>query len=460
MPHFEKSSLIHLSPQDVYDWHTRPHAFYRLIPPWERVDVVAPPRTIENGSEVITRMKIGPTFVTWVGRHYDVKPGFHFCDELIEGPFKSWKHRHKFEAAIGGCRMIDAIDYELPLWPLSAPGKTFVESKLRRLFDYRHTVVRNDLSLIRKYSHQPKKILITGGTGLIGSALIHLLRSLGHKIIRLARNPHSHHEEQTIRWNFEDPLKLEKHLSDPIDAVIHLAGESIAANRWSDSTKRLIAESRKRPTKLLSEAIARLPTKPQVFISASATGYYPSSDTVCDEEGIPGDSFLSQVCIDWEASANAAREAGIRTLHPRIGIVLTPAGGALAKMILPFQAGLGSVLGDGKQFWSWISIDDLLYGIVHCLETQELSGPINFSSPMPITNQVFSETLASVLNRRLGPRAPKAAVKLMAGEMADELLFASRGVKPKKLLESGFNFSFPDLDSALRHTLGRLKEDQ
>ena len=297
-------------------------------------------------------------------------------------------------------------------------------------------------------------IAVTGGSGLIGTALIqHLMR--GHyRITRLVRHSAGPGE---LQW---DPAgqRLDPAALEGIDAVIHLAGENVGA-RWTAARKRRIRESRVSGTRLLSETIARLGRPPRVLVSASAVGIYGDrGDEILTEASAPGDAssdFLVSVSQQWEAAADAARTAGVRAVHPRFGVVLSPAGGALKKMLLPFRLGLGSQVGRGSQWLSWISIDDAVGVVHHALETDTLRGPVNAVAPNPVTNRDFTRTLGRVLQRPTPFTAPAGALRLVLGEMAEETLLASARVLPAGLLRSGYEFHHPDLESALRHVLGK-----
>jgi len=245
-----------------------------------------------------------------------------------------------------------------------------------------------------------------------------------------------------------------------IDAVIHLAGETIA-QRWSSEAKRRIRDSRVEGTRLLSEALAKMPAPPKVLICASATGFYGDrGEEWLDEKSTSGRGFLPEVCQEWESAANPARARGIRVVHLRLGIVLTPKGGALARMLPPFRSGIGGRLGDGRSYWSWIALDDLLEAIQRALADASLQGPVNVVSPNPVTNAEFTKTLGRVLNRPRILPVPRFAVELLFGEMGREAILSSFRVKPTKLIESGFRFRFPDLESALRHLLGGMGREQ
>jgi hypothetical protein len=246
-----------------------------------------------------------------------------------------------------------------------------------------------------------------------------------------------------------DAAALEGH-----DAVVHLAGENIS-QRWTAKQKSKILESRIRSTRLLVEALARLTNPPNVLVSASAIGYYGNrGDEILQEDSAAGIGFLPEVCREWEAATQPAAEAGIRVVNLRFGLILSPGGGALAKMFLPFKMGVGGVLGSGRQYWSWISIDDIIGVIHHALRNESLQGPVNAVSPNPVTNREFTKILGHVLKRPTLFPVPAFTLRLVFGEMADEMLLASARVQPAKLLNSGYDFRYPELEGALRHLLG------
>ncbi|MFM9966264.1 MAG: TIGR01777 family oxidoreductase [Planctomycetaceae bacterium] len=296
-------------------------------------------------------------------------------------------------------------------------------------------------------------ILVTGSTGLVGSAVVQFLTTGGHRVLRLVRIAPRNADE--IAWNPTagtiDADKLEG-----VDAVVHLAGDNIAHGRWSAAKKARIRDSRVLGTRLLSTALAKLNRKPRVFVCASAIGYYGHrGDEVMTESSPPGLTFISTVCRDWEAATEPARQAGIRVVNLRIGVVLTPRGGALAKMLTPFKLCVGGVVGTGRQYWSWIALDDVVGAIHHAITHDELSGPVNAVSPEPLANAAFTKILGRVLHRPTIAPLPAFVVKLMLGEMGDELLLASTRVLPNRLQETGYQFRCPTLEGALRHVLGR-----
>ena len=296
------------------------------------------------------------------------------------------------------------------------------------------------------------KILVSGSSGLIGSALVPFLTVAGHRVSRLVR---SQAGGDQVAWEPEAG-RIDAAGLEGFEATVHLAGENIAGGRWTGERKAKIRDSRVKGTRLLSESLARLSQPPQVLVCASAIGYYGDrGDELLREESPPGSGFLPEVCREWEAATQPAREKGIRVANLRIGMVLSAAGGALAKMLLPFKLGAGGVIGSGRQYMSWIAIDDVVGAIDHVLGNASLAGPVNTVSPHPVTNHEFTKTLGRVLSRPTWFPLPASAARLAFGEMADELLLASQRVQAAKLVSSGYKFQFPELERALKHVLGK-----
>lgn len=294
------------------------------------------------------------------------------------------------------------------------------------------------------------KVLISGSSGLVGSNLTCYLEYQGHQVYKLVRSV-KNLDSKSIYWDPEAAI-LEAEELEGFDVVVHLAGENIANKRWTEAQKAKIKDSRIKSTRLLSYTLAELKQKPRVFISASAIGYYADRPfETLYEHSYPIDGiFISETCRQWEESAHAAREAGIRVVHPRFGIILSKEGGALSKLLLPFSLGLGGDVGSGKQFMSWISLEDVIYGLYFLINNHEVSGPVNFTSPNPATNGYFTKTLAKVLKRPALAPLPSFLAKIIFGEMADALLLASAKVKPKVLEDAGYKFSYPRLEEAFR----------
>lgn len=301
-------------------------------------------------------------------------------------------------------------------------------------------------------SDRRQRVAVTGASGLVGSALAAALTREGHEVVPLVRRPA---REQEIAW---DPMKgqLDRDRLEGVDAVVHLAGESIASGRWTPARKEAIRSSRVEGTRVIAEGLAGLSRPPRVLVCASAIGYYGErGDAVLTEQSGPGEGFLPEVCRAWEDAAEPARAAGIRVVHLRLGTVLAQHGGALPRMLLPFTLGLGGVIGSGRQWLSWIELGDLVGAIRHAIATEALAGAVNATAPQPVTNAEFTRVLAKVLERPAFFPLPEAMVRLVFGELADALLLQSARVVPARLQETGFAFTHPDLESALRCALGR-----
>jgi uncharacterized protein (TIGR01777 family) len=300
------------------------------------------------------------------------------------------------------------------------------------------------------------KIIVTGASGLVGSALVPALMAEGHQVTTLVRRVSKHKPQADVtevEWEPTtgqlDAARLVGH-----DAAVHLAGEPIAAGRWTDAKKQRIRASRVESTRLLADTLARLQTRPRVLVCASAIGYYGNRDAeVLTEESAPGTDFLSEVCRAWEAAAEPARAAGIRTVHLRIGIVLSKEGGALAQMLTPFQLGIGGPIGNGRHYMSWLALDDAVGMIEHALTDEHLAGPVNAVTPQPVTNSEFAKTMGRVLGRPALLPMPAFALRFALGEMADALLLSSARVAPERLQAAGYQFKYPQLEGALRHVL-------
>jgi uncharacterized protein (TIGR01777 family) len=297
------------------------------------------------------------------------------------------------------------------------------------------------------------RILASGVSGPIGAALLPTLRGSGAHVTRLTRtgSGHAGQEEQEIPWDPVQPLPV--NALSGFDAVIHLAGESIVG-RWSETKKKKIRDSRVIGTQNIAQALARAKDKPHVFICSSAIGYYGNrGDELLNEQSAPGSGFLADVCQEWEAATRAASEAGIPTVLMRTGVVLSPKGGALGKMLPPFKIGVGGKVGNGQQWMSWIDVQDLVGAIHHILKSDLLSGPVNMVAPRPVTNDEFTKTLAGVLKRPAIIPVPEFAVKLAFGEMGETVLLGSQRVEPAQLVMSGYPFRFRTLRESLVNTL-------
>ena len=456
MATFVRRGLFRGRLEEVFAWHERPGAFARLNPPWEPVKVLRSDNSIRDGARVTISVPAGPgplrhLRLPWTVEHRDYIEHRQFRDVQVHGPFAKWEHTHRFESAGGEETILeDRIEYALPL-PLAA-GTGVVRRKLGRLFTYRHAILAQDLALFAALpAARPLTVLVSGATGLVGQALEALLTVAGHRVIRLGRAGGA----DTIRW---DPLRGEIELPKSIrlDAVVHLAGENIAGGTWSGARKERIRRSRVEGTRLLVAALKELPERPTRFISASAVGFYGSrGDEVLTEASTPGTGFLAGVTQEWEAEARAAEAAGMTWCSLRFGVILSPLGGALGKMLPAFLAGAGGPLGAGEQYMSWISLDDALGAIYRALIDPRCTGVINVTAPTPVTNAEFTSTLGRVLRRPTFLRVPATALKALLGELAEEALLASTRAVPERLSGLGHTFFHPELEGALRHILGR-----
>ena len=454
MPIYRHRTHYPASTSEVFAWHTRPGAFERLSPPWVKVRVIRRDGGIHDGGTVLLGIKQGPTEVKWEVKHTAFEQDSLFRDEQVEGPFERWVHSHHFiPADDGGCFLEDEVEW-VP--PLGAAGRLFAEGflerELERLFTFRHRRLLNDLTLHNRYEGEPLHVVLTGGSGLIGTALTNFLESGGHRVTALRRGKGGDGEPV---WDPEGET-LDPGVFENADAVVHLAGESLSAFRWTDEKKDRILKSRREGTALISRTLASMARPPQVFVSASAVGYYGNrGNDVMNEGSQPGSGFLAMVCREWEGATGKARKAGIRVVNLRTGFVISPLGPGLGKMLPPFKAGLGGRIGSGRQYISWIDLDDQIGLLHHALTRPGVAGPLNATAPNPVPNSGFTDTLGRVLGRPTVVPLPAFAVRGMLGEMGAELLLNGARAVPEKAEDTGYEFLFPELEESLRHQLGR-----
>lgn len=439
---FVHSSVLAAPIEDVFAWHERPGALSRLMPPWQPVRLVREATSLAHGQAVLAL----PLGLRWVAQHSELDPPNRFVDELTSLPPLRWKHRHEFTETERfeerRTRLTDRVDTWLPA------------AVLRPMFRYRHRQLADDLATHRWAAERGVgrlTVAITGASGLVGTALAALLTTGGHRVVRLVR--HDPHGPDERRWEPDAPAA---DLLTGVDAVVHLAGASIAG-RFTDSHKQAVRESRLGPTRRLAELLANTTDRPGVLVSASAIGFYGADrgDEDLTEDSERGDGFLADVVTGWEDATEPARQAGVRVVTVRTGIVQSPRGGVLRLQWPMFAAGLGGRLGDGQQWLSWIGIDDLIDVYHRAIVDDRLSGPVNAVAPQPLRNNDYTKVLANVLRRpaifpvpSLGPRV------LLGDEGASELAMASQRVLPSRLLATGYRFRHPRLDPALRHLLG------
>lgn len=453
MPTFSHRSTLPFPPKAVFDYHTRPGALRRLIPPWTDVRIEQEPASLRDGSRAVVHLRLGPIRKRWVAEHFGYEEGRQFCDRQVEGPFAAWTHTHRVEPASSPTTSVlsDQIDYRLPT-SLTAAGSR-VRSELARSFAFRHR--RTGFDLVRQQAHAkaaPLRIAMTGASGAIGSSLAPFLTVAGHTVVSLLRRTPTTPLE--VEWDPQTGAFDESRLG-ACDAVVHLAGKGIAT-RWTDAAKREIRQSRVDATRRLCEHLARLEHKPRVLICASAIGYYGDrGEEVLTEDSAPGSGWLEQTCLDWENACQPARDAGIRVVNLRTGVVLAARHGALAKMLTPAKLGVAGRVGSGLQWMPWIAMEDEI-GIIHeAIHRDDWAGPINAVAGS-VRQVDFIRTLGKVLARPTIAPLPAAMVRLLFGEMGRELLLGSTRVQPTRLKAAGFEWMLPDLEEALRFELGRL----
>ena len=442
------ASIVDHPLDEVWAWHARPGAMRRLVPPWQPMRIVQETESLANGQAILGL----PGGLRWIAQHdpagYD--PPHQFIDVLSSDGLMTlpprvigwWRHTHRFSDAGGGrTRMHDDVD-------TTVPG-----AALRSTFAYRHRQVAEDLAAHRDAAHAGAGSLVvamTGASGLVGTALSAFLSTGGHRVIRLVRRDPAGADERL--W---DPNNPAADLLDGVDAVVHLAGESIAG-RFTAAHRRAIRDSRIEPTRRLAGVAAATPGL-KAFVSASAIGYYgyDRGDEILDENSSRGDGFLADVVADWEDAAAPAGDGGARVVTVRTGIVQAADGGTL-KLLRPlFAAGLGGRLGSGKQWLSWIGIDDLLDVYHRAIYDSRLSGPVNAVAPNPVRNAEYTAALAETLHRPARVPVPSIGPRLLLGKQgARELAEANQRVEPAALIALGHRFRQAGLEDALAHQLG------
>ncbi|EME52942.1 TIGR01777 family oxidoreductase [Amycolatopsis decaplanina] len=435
------SSVVDAAQDEVFAWHARPGAIQRLTPPWQPIRVGAEAESLRDGRAEL----VFPGGIVWIAAHdgSEYTPPCQFVDRL-DSPVLSallrWRHTHRFAAVgVDSTRVTDMVDTPVP-----APF-------LRSMFIYRHRQLAADLAAQRRYRSDPLTVGMTGSGGLVGTALTAFLTTAGHRVVKFVRRPICGPGERT--WDPADPAA---DLLDGVDVVVHLAGEPIAG-RFTDRHRRAVRDSRVHPTRALAELAARTTNGPRAFISASAIGFYGAAhaDEIQTEASARGEGFLADVVADWEAAAAPASAAGIRVAHVRTGLVLSPRGGVLRLQHALFAAGLGGRLGTGRQWMSWIGLDDLTDIYTRVITDDTIAGPVNAVAPEPVRNADYTRALGRVLKRPTLLRVPEAGPRLLLGrDGARELALASHHVRPERLMDHGHTFRHPKIADALAHLFG------
>ena len=455
---YVRSSTMPVPARELADWHFRSGAIDRLIPPWECVEILERPGAMADGAVARFRMRKFGVGIEWVARHHDVQPGRSFSDTQVRGPFASWVHRHSFLPEGDAASMLeDRVEYRLPGGALGAAlGGGKVAGDLERMFAWRHARTRHDLHHHAPFLGERLRVAVSGTNGLVGGSLVPFLTTGGHDVRRIVRGTPDP-ARGDVAW---DPRAgtFDARALEGLDAVVHLAGAGIADGRWTEARKREIVDSRVGPTAALARTLAGLRQKPRVLVCASAIGWYGDrpGPAAVDESSPRGDGFLPETCEAWERATDVARDAGIRVVNLRIGIVLSARGGALAKLLPPFRGGLGGAVGSGEQGMSWIDLDDLL-GALRLVLSTGVQGPVNAVAPEPCSNRAFGQALGRAICRPAVAPLPAAAVRAMFGEMGERLLLEGAFVRPARLAELGFRWTLPDLEHAFRFETGRMK---
>jgi uncharacterized protein len=433
-------SPMPVSTRELFDWHGRPGAFERLNPPFDPAEIIERSGGLAPGARTVVRVRLGLLPRTFVAVHTAMDEGRSFTDRQESGPFARWEHVHRMVPdGSDRAHLEDDIRYALPLGPLGRLGAGVMREKLESLFAYRHALTAADLARHAELPGPSLRVGITGSHGLIGDALAHFLTTGGHVVVRLGRG--------------ESAGEV-----DGLDAVVNLAGTNVGEGRWTAARKRGILESRVRTTEALVAGILRAGHRPSVLVNGSGTSFYGDrGEAPVDESSSRGTGFLAEVVEAWEAATRPAEEAGVRVVRLRTGPVLSPNGGALAKMLPVFKAGAGGRIGSGRQLFSWIALEDVIGAIHFALRTQSFQGVANLTAPEPVTNAGFTHVLGRVLHRPTVASVPAPVIRAIFGEMGQESVLSGANVVPRTLLDAGFRFRWPGLENALRFCLGKAR---
>ena len=472
---FESTLEVSVPVEKLFSWHENPGAFERLTPSFDPVKVSKRMGGVDGGTVYID-MKAGPIPLTWVAQHHSYKKNVQFLEDQTSGPFVgplpfwngTWHHQHLFKKVDSKNSIVtDRLNYDFPMDPFgSIFGSWYTKKRLKQMFAYRRNITENDLYEQSKYKGKSLDIAVTGGSGLVGAELMPYLTTAGHKVENIVRGRPKKGE---LGWNLQKGTisNLEGK-----DAVVHLAGEPInkpiagvVPIPWTKWKRKEILESRVKGTRILAEHLASLNNPPKVLVCASAIGYYgDNGGALLSEDGGNGNDYFSRVVKEWEAAAKPAIDAGIRVVFLRLAPVMSPQGGALQVLSLPAMLGSSPPVAGGRQWWSWIAIDDVIGSIYHSIITESLSGAVNVASPNPVRQKEWAATLAKVFWGRLGKLTtlipvPGFILKTFLGEFGDVLALSSIKVDSSKLIESGYKFRFEDLENCFRHLLGKRKEE-
>ncbi|GAB4193458.1 MAG: TIGR01777 family oxidoreductase [Simkaniaceae bacterium] len=429
----------------VFSWFSNQGFLKRGIPPFLPISHVNKTKDLKEGLEIPCEIRMLWKKSPWLLEVKEFVLNKHLVIRQKQGPFAYWEYELNFSSKNESTEILQSVSFHYGKY-LDA----LIKKKVLRAFAYQEEILANDLRTVSAYfkAEGPKKVLISGGSGFVGSALAPFLQMAGIEVAILGRSKRT----ADITW---DPKtgKINPEELENFDAVIHLAGENIIGY-WSAKKKRRIFRSRVESTKQLSHILSLLKNPPKLLITASAIGYYGDrGEEMLTEASSVGNGFLADVCKHWEDASKPARTQNIRTVHTRFGMILSPGGGALQKMLPLFKMGLGGRLGSGRQYTSWITIDDVTGAMYNILMSSNLEGPVNFVSPKPLTNKSFTQILANSLQRPVGPPVPAFILRGLFGQMGKEVFLSSARVVPQRLLENGYRFLYPDLKQSLDHLL-------
>ncbi|WP_134324271.1 TIGR01777 family oxidoreductase [Cumulibacter soli] len=459
---FEHELTLPYPRDQVFAWHERPGALVRLTPPSLARVVQEPTEGIRDGSVAVLRLAIpgtvGAAGLRCTAQHSGYDPPAKFEDSMIGGPMKAWHHTHRFiDAPANGTMIRDEVDFELPapaIGPAAKIGERVALQQLSRMWAFRDRQLAFDLDFHSRHT-TPKTVAVTGATGMVGTQLVAFLRGGGHDVHRVVR---TEARGGDIAWDPARGILDAEQLRD-VDVVIHLAGAPIG-RRFTDKHKKAVRDSRIDGTRLIADTLATLADdgRRRALISASASGYYGANpgDEVLAEDRAPGDGFLADLCRDWEAACQPARDAGVRVVNVRTGIVQSAAGGQLGIQAPLFRLGAGGPLGSGDQWMPWIALEDVVGIYAHAAMHEDLEGPINAVAPGIVRNAEYADALAHVLHRPAFLKVPRIGPAMLFGaDGADEFVMAGQRMSAEKIETAGYRFGYPELIDALGHTLAR-----
>ena len=448
---YEHTTSLPCSAATVFGWLETSAAYYRYLPPWEPIETLERAGTVRDGDRVKFRIPVGPFKIGITLEHEEYDFPREFGNRQIAGPDRYWRHRHIVHSTgESSCELTDLI-HSTPGRLAGLVGRERMRARLEYILEFTHEQLRRDLIRHDCGSAEPRRVLISGASGLVGGALRQFLEVAGHEVVGLVGRAETGSAE--IYW---DPgaRKIDAEALEGFDAVFHLAGENVASGRWTALRRQRMRESHVAATEFLCNALSRLQKPPAVVVSASDVAFYGDESGGVEESAPVGSGFLAALTKAREQATAPAGDAGIRVVHARLGRVLSSKGGLLRRLLPAFRFGAGAVAGSGRQPISWIGMDDAIGALHFLMRSDEARGPINLVSPETATNREFARTLAAVLRRRTFVSVPGIAIRARFGEMGDEFILKGQAAAPARLEELGFRWWAPALEAALRWELG------